>query len=210
MFLHRIHLDSRCREVRRDLADPYEMHSTLCRAFMTPETKCPQGTFLWRLEPEKSDNGFFKVVIQSKQLPDWSRINIAEWFAEEPAPPLDLTVRLRLDSLIEGRRFRYRLRANPSVCRNGKRLGLFTADKQIAWLYRKGEQNGFSLITIHRSEERMLSGKVRNGYPIRVFSVLYDGIMAVTDAKFFQIAIAGGIGHAKAMGLGLLSVMPVK
>jgi CRISPR system Cascade subunit CasE len=186
------------------------MHSTLCRAFTVSETKCPQGAFLWRLEPERSVDDFSKVIVQSQQLPDWSRINIAEWFAEEPAPPLDLSARLRLDSLKEGGRFRYRLRANPSVCHNGKRLGLFTVDEQIAWLNRKGEQNGFSLISIHRSEERMLSGKVRNGYPIRVFSVLYDGIMAVTDAERFQIAIAMGIGHAKAMGLGLLSVMPVK
>lgn len=46
MFLHRIHLDPRCREARRDLSDPYQLHSTLCRAFSTPDKKCPEGEFL--------------------------------------------------------------------------------------------------------------------------------------------------------------------
>ena len=41
MFLHRIHLDPRCREARRDLADPYQLHSTLCRAFSEPDCEVP-------------------------------------------------------------------------------------------------------------------------------------------------------------------------
>ena len=57
MLLHKVYLDLRCREVRRDLADPYEMHATLCRAFSEPEQKCPEGAFLWRLEPENDSEG---------------------------------------------------------------------------------------------------------------------------------------------------------
>jgi hypothetical protein len=57
MFLNRIHLDPHCREARRDLSDPYQLHSTLCRAFSGPERKCPEGEFLWRVEPETDPDG---------------------------------------------------------------------------------------------------------------------------------------------------------
>lgn len=59
MFLHRIHLDPRCREARRDLADSYQLHS--CRAFCEPDRKCPEGEFLWRLEPE-TDNSLASLL----------------------------------------------------------------------------------------------------------------------------------------------------
>lgn len=226
MFLHRIHLDHRNKEVRRDLADPYELHSTLCRAFSPRELKCSEGEFLWRLEPEVSSNGCPRILVQSRSLPDWSRIGIKGWFAGDPDPAINLAVRLRLDSLSQGQRFRFRLRSNPCVTRNGKRLGLLKLEEQEAWIERKGrDQHGFQLpclesvgltedpidrVDVRVSQEQMLHGRRRSegGKDIRVFSVLYDGILAVSDTGKFLSALRSGVGHGKAMGLGLLSVVP--
>ena len=208
MLLHRVHLNLRCREVRRDLADPYQMHSSLCRAFVSPDKKCSPGEFLWRLEPEAADHDAPRVLVQSRSVADWSGIGIANWFASEPDPGLDMVAKLRLDRVAPGQSFRYRLRANPSVCRNGKRLGLFAAEEQRAWLTRKGDHCGFTLDTIHLSEERMVRAEQHNGNPIRVFSVLFDGILTVRDPVPFRNAIQSGIGRGKAVGLGLFSVVP--
>ena len=144
MFLHRIHLDPRCREARRDLADPYQLHSTLCRAFSKPDTKCPEGEFLWRLEPETDSNGCPRILVQSRTTPDWTGIGVKGWLATTDQG-IDLKDRLKLDSLKVGQRFRFRLRANPCVTRNGKRLGLLRLEEQEAWIERKGVQHGFSL-----------------------------------------------------------------
>lgn len=225
MFLHKIHLNPRNREARRDIVDPYELHSTLCRAFSTADRKCPEGEFLWRLEPEADSNGNPRILIQSRSLPDWSRIGLKDWLAETPADGINIAKRLKLDSLKLGQRFRFRLRANPTVTRNGKRLGLLRLPEQELWIDRKGrEQHGFALpysvspdlteqdtcrIVVYISQERMLAGRQRNGAEIRVFSVLYDGLLTVADADKFRAALQNGIGHAKAMGLGLLSVAPV-
>src|SRR3546814_15735159 len=76
MLLHRIHLNPRCKEARRDLADPYQMHETLCRAFFPQETKCPPGALLWRHEPETDRQGRTRVLLQSRVPPDWSRIPV--------------------------------------------------------------------------------------------------------------------------------------
>lgn len=223
MFLHRIHLDPRCREARRDLADPYQLHSTLCRAFSPPDKKCPAGEFLWRLEPETSPDGWPRILVQSRSLPDWTHIGVHGWLAEADTA-INLSERLKLDSLTAGQRFRFRLRANPTVNRDGKRLGLLRLEDQERWIARKGEQHGFSLpklasfdlsdastghVDVRISQDQMLGGKQHAGNGIRVFSVLYDGVLAATNADDFRRALQSGIGHGKVMGLGLLSVVPI-
>jgi CRISPR system Cascade subunit CasE len=224
MFLHRIHLDPRCREARRDLADPYQLHSTLCRAFSEPDKKCPKGEFLWRLEPETGPNGCPQILVQSQTPPVWSRIDTQGWLAKAD-PSLDLNDKLKLDALKAGQRFRFRLRANPCVKRDGKRLGLLKLEDQEKWIMRKGKQHGFSLprqlaffdplespkdqIDVRISQEQMLRGRQHTGNGIWIYSVLYDGFLTVTEPEEFRKVLKFGIGHGKVMGLGLLSVVPV-
>lgn len=223
MFLHRIHLDPRCREARRDLSDPYQLHSTLCRAFCEPDSKCPEGEFLWRLEPETDPMGYPRILLQSRKIPNWTCISVKGWLAKAE-PAIDLEDRLRLDSIKVGQHFRFRLRANPCVTRNGKRLGLLRLDEQETWIKRKGEQRGFSLsqlasfdlsesekgrIDVRISQEQMLRGKQHTGNGIRIYSVLYDGTLTITEADKFKDVLQTGIGHGKVMGLGLLSVVPI-
>ena len=223
MFLSRIHLDLRCREARRDLSDPYQLHSTLCRAFCKPDTKCLEGEILWRLEPETDPTGSPRILVQSKSLPDWAGIGVQGWLAQAE-PAIDLKDRLKLDALKVGQRLRFRLRANPCVTRNGKRLGLLRLDEQEKWIERKAGQHGFSLphlvsfdlsqssperIDARISQDQMLRGKQHSNNAIRIFSVLYDGILSVIEPDKFRSSLQTGIGHGKVMGLGLLSVAPI-
>jgi CRISPR system Cascade subunit CasE len=223
MFLHRIHLDPRCREVRRDLADPYQLHSTLCRAFSDPNRKCPPNEFLWRLEPETDSISYPRILVQSRVIPNWEGIGVKGWLAKAD-PAIDLKQRLKLDTLKAGQRFRFRLRANPCMTRNGKRLGLLKLQDQEAWLSRKGLHHGFLLPhlvsfdlseseqkrpDVRISQDQMLRGNQHSGNAVRIYSVLYDGILTVTEADKFNAALQTGIGHGKVMGLGLLSVASI-
>lgn len=223
MLLNRIHLNLRCKEARRDLSDPYQLHSTLCRAFCEPDRKCPQGEFLWRLEPETDPAGRPRILVQSPTIPNWTRINVTGWLANANLP-VNLNDRLRLHSLKAGQRFRFRLRANPCVTRHGKRHGLFTLAGQKMWVEQKGNRHGFSLpCDIRISQPQMLRGKRHEGVEIHIFSVLYDGILEVVEPDSFRKTLLGGtnegamkiervtmgIGHGRAMGLGLLSVVPI-
>lgn len=228
MHLYRIHLNPRCKEARRDLADPYQMHATLCRAFFPPETACPQGALLWRQEPETDREGRPRVLIQSRANPDWSRIPAPGWLAQAE-PGIDLVQKLALETLQTGQRFRFRLRANPCKTVQGKRQGLGHPDAQRAWLVRKGAQHGFGLpepVTtdyfeflnssedrayhdVRVSQDQMLTGHRHDGTAIHVFSVLYEGRLMVIDPVKFKTALVSGIGHGKVMGLGLLSVLPL-
>ena len=223
MFLHRIHIDPHCREARRDLSDPYQLHSTLCRAFSTPDKKCPESEFLWRLEPETDSAGYPRILVQSRIMPNWSNISVKGWLAQAD-PAINLKERLKLDSLNVGQRFRFRLQANPCVTKNGKRLGLLQLAEQEAWINRQGTQHGFSLpqltpfdlseppqqrVDVQITQARMLRGRKHSGNDVRLFSVLYDGRLTVNEPKKFCHALQTGIGHGKVMGLGLLSVAPM-
>lgn len=227
MLLHRITLNPRNKEARRDLADPYQMHATLCRAFFPQDTPCPPGALLWRLEPEADAQGYPRVLIQSQVTPEWSTLHKSGWLTLAE-PGIDLVQKLALDSLTVGQAFRFRLRANPSKTQQGKRLGLLHLDAQQTWLARKGEQHGFALPSadtpdyfdfldspngqpypdVRVSQDQMLTGRRHDGSVIRVFSVLYEGRLVVSDPAQLRATIQKGIGHGKVMGLGLLSVVP--
>lgn len=227
MLLHRIHLNPRSKDARRDLADPYQMHATLCRAFFPEDIRCPQGALLWRLEPETDAQGRPRLLIQSQAVPDWSRLIVSDWLAQAE-PGIDLTQKLELDTLAPGRTFRFRLRANPCKTTQGKRTGLVHPDAQRDWLARKGEQHGFTLPAVNAldyfdpvespkerphpdvrvSQDQMLTGYKHDGTAIRVFSVLYEGRLTVSDPGKFKSALQTGMGHGKVMGLGLLSAVP--
>jgi CRISPR system Cascade subunit CasE len=145
-------------------------------------------------------------------------------------PGIDLVRKLALDSLAVGQAFRFRLRANPSKIHQGKRLGLLHLDTQQTWLARKGEQHGFALPSagaadyfdfpdshngqpypdVRVSQDQMLTGRRHDGSVIRVFSVLYEGRLVVSDPAQLRAAIQKGIGHGKVMGLGMLSLVPIR
>jgi CRISPR system Cascade subunit CasE len=223
MLLHRIHLNPRCKEARRDLADPYQMHATLCRAFFTANVRCPPGALLWRLEPETDAAGCPRVLIQSVYEPDWSRIEPQNWLAKsDPGKPI------QLEAIQAGQTFQFRLRANPCRTVLGKRQGLLKERDQRLWLERKGASHGFTLTALpnadyfefaagHGSQacpdlrithDQMLIGRRHDGEQISVYSVLFEGRLTISDAERFCMALRHGIGHAKVMGLGMLSIRP--
>jgi CRISPR system Cascade subunit CasE len=188
-----------------------------------PDKKCSESEFLWRLEPETDSDGCPRILVQSWKIPDWTGIGVKGWLANADSA-VDLKDKLKLDSLKTGQRFRFRLRANPCVCRNGKRQGLLRLEEQETWIERKGELHGFSLpnlasfdfsessqerIDVRVSQEQMIRGSQHSGNGIRIYSALYDGVLTVTEPDKFRNVLQTGIGHGKVMGLGLLSVVPI-
>lgn len=207
MHLSRLTLNSRLARVRQDLATPYEMHSTLSRSFAAGPTEKP-SRFLWRLEPVRSE-GLPAVLVQSKDRPRWDAIE--ERF---PGYLVDASVKdYRLPDLLRvGQVLRFRLRANPTVTRTGKRKGLRGPDHQTAWLQRQGKRHGFTVLGCALSQPGLLRARQRKegGNIITVQVVTYDGCLRVEDPSLLRYAIVSGLGHAKALGLGLLSVAPAR
>ncbi len=218
LLLSQLRLNPGLRDVRRDLGNPYDMHRTLARAF----AEGPQSEvrpFLWRLEPGREANPA-EVLVQSPSEPDWSRLPQTYLLQQEQrswSPELVLQ---------EGRRLRFRLRANPTVHRvpsaseekessdhsgrhRRKRLGLWKEEEQLDWLHRQAVKLGLSSVEVALSHSERLRCR-RAGGLLTVAAALFEGQAIITDPGALAVGIRSGVGHARMLGLGLVSVAPLR
>lgn len=172
LYLSRLLLNPRSRQVMSEIAHPYEMHRTLMRAF-------PQATddaqakardefgVLFRADVDDT-RGVVKAYVQSRIEPDWSFLDGLDDYilADTGIPEYESRDIMPAYRKIQGGQvLSFRLRANPTK-RNarkdepgkepdrlkGKRVELQRESEQIAWLISKGHGNregvpgGFELL----------------------------------------------------------------
>jgi len=208
MYLTRLILNPRHRRVQKEISDPYQMHRSIMRAF--PEhLDTEKERVLFRVDASRG--GPPLLLVQSLAAPDWSWLvhdDGARGYllpGDEPNPWVkDFQIELK-----SGQVLAFRLRANPTVKRKGKRLGLYRDEKQMDWLTRKAEQGGFRLLSATTRNEKVLGGVIhRNSREehLRVLSVQFDGLLQVVDAQRLRRTVEKGIGSGKGLGFGLLSL----
>ncbi len=222
MYLTKLTLNLRCRETRRDMQSPYELHRTLARAFTTEPSvdyRAQHGV-LFRSEPLAHAAVLPTVLVQSNSVPDWNELPEAYLLSANVRPfdPVFTT----------GQTLSFRIVANPTKKekrpgqRQGRRVALTDVADELyksdddnlqtpatAWLTRKGILHGFQVLyattdafwlgTFDRDKST-----VKNQLPI--YGVRYDGLLQVTDPALLLDAVSKGIGPSKAFGFGLLSV----
>lgn len=208
MFLSRLLLDPRHPQARRDLGSAYEMHRTLSRAFAPAQDALPLR-FLWRQESAPSAGGGddVAILVQAATAGRWAPIEALPGYLRGTGVEQKAVDLGRL--LQPGQRCLFRLRCNPTVTRQGKRQGLQREEDQRRWLERQGQQHGFEVLGARIGRSELAScQQARSGRRITVQVVQFDGVLLPTDAQRLGAACMVGIGHAKALGLGLLSVAP--
>ena len=90
--------------------------------------------------------------------------------------------------------------------KNSRRRVLRTREERLAWLARKAEQNGFSLLDAQEypGEKLCASHPAERGGRLFLDSYRYSGVLRITDPALFRNAVKNGIGPGKAYGLGML------
>lgn len=205
MYLSRLILNPRSRRAQSESADPYQLHRTVMRAF--PETLPPDERVLFRLDTDRQ-SGVFTLLVQSLYEPQW------DWLANGYGAGylLDLPDQSNpgvkeFDPLFSiEQQLIFRLRANPTVKRDGKRIAVIHEEDQIAWLQRKAQQGGFIVQSVRVQSQGYARGHTRQGNALTLNAVQYEGILQVTEPDAFWYSVANGIGSAKGMGFGLLSL----
>lgn len=176
------------------------MHRSLTRAFVTGPEQIPPR-FLWRLEAGRAWSDPV-VLVQSAQAADWAVLETPPNYLKRKAETKNLNLAQLLHA---GARYRFRLVANPTVTRDGKRYGLVSDDAQLAWLERQGRRFGFELKAALVSSSDVLKSN-RSGMLISLQSVCFEGILQAQNRETLSDALRGGIGPGKAFGCGLLSL----
>jgi CRISPR system Cascade subunit CasE len=205
MYLSKLILN-RSRAALLWTARPYRVHQRLCLAFAAAQ----EPRLLFRIEAER-DQTF--ILVQSHSAPDWAAA-FADFPALAGAPtckPVEWPLRL-------GQILAFRLRANPTARKHlpdnsKKRVGLNDELEQLAWLGRKAEAAGFRVLRVQARQDGLLEDTQTSADERRtlaLLSVQFDGALQVVDPEWLQAALASGIGSAKGLGFGLLSLAPLR
>ncbi|MEM1115563.1 MAG: type I-E CRISPR-associated protein Cas6/Cse3/CasE [Bacteroidota bacterium] len=210
MYLSKLTLDQRNRMARRDLGDPYRMHQTLM-AVAPDDTR-----LLWRAEPDAP--GGPAVLVQTLAAPDWTRL--PDGYARVDGP------KSFKPTLREGDRLRFRLVANPTVKRKTGRSkrdgsphatrvplvharapeGSKASQGYLDWLDRKLNEAG-AVVDVGNVADAPFEVRTRKGgHRITLFGVRFDGALTVRERDVLAEALRQGIGPAKGLGFGLLSL----
>lgn len=235
MYLSRLTLNPRNATVFHALTDLYAMHQFLWRALPDQMPKQddvhgPSTTHPLLYRVERADReGVVRVLAQSAVEPNWN------FLAYDTNAVCEAETKNYHPQFIAGQWLRYRLRANPIVNKReegqkrGARQGLIHEQDQAKWLVRQGERLGFQIpqwedlenelhpdiritlpgIVQGRKVVQMGTDIPRRRHTISLFSVDYEGLLQVVDPLLFDRAIRLGIGPAKGLGFGLLSVARV-
>lgn len=205
LYFSRLILNPRSRQVRAELEDPYQMHRTLSKAFGDDKSSWQEARVLFRVDEV---GGMPWVLVQSQMAPDWSRLTVSEDYLKAQPETKEIN-----PCFHSGQKLVFRLLANPTKKSKseGKRLGLVKEEEQIRWLNRKGELHGFEVCSVALVPFGKLKSKITKDdkeCEATFFAVRFDGLLRVTNPESFAKAIRHGVGSAKGLGFGLLSVAP--
>ena len=209
MYLSRLILNPRSRQVQKELAEPYEMHRTLSLGF--PATYDAEERVLFRVDVQPR-SGVPSILVQSQEQPDWTPLGQpgehAYLLSSEGDNP---AVKAYQPQFSSGQMLDFRLCDNHTIKREGKRLGLYKEEEQYAWLERKAQAGGFRLLQINGLQRAPIGGKLyRDGarHDLKLLRIQFDGVLQVSDPNLFAAALEKGIGSGKGFGCGLLSLAP--
>jgi CRISPR system Cascade subunit CasE len=227
VYLARGVLNPASRDVQRDLSDAAQLHRTIMKVFPDQVGANPRNALgvLHRID-EDPRRGEIVLFVQSAEEPNFARLP-SGYFASA-ADDLDLalsgdsenprvrSVAREREGIALGDRFVFRLRANTTkkiltkslpdgTKQNGKRVPVRGDEERLNWLARRAAQAGFHVERARVSEVEPIGGRAKERR-LTFAGALFEGVLAVTDAGAFRVALAEGIGPGKAFGFGLLSL----
>lgn len=202
MYLSQLNLKRMDRGAIRALADVYRLHQLVMKGFSAYSST---DRVLYRAEPEEC-NGLVTVLVQSLQIPDWS------CFVDDNRGVASAKIKEFSTAFKAGDTYKFRLRANPVVTRDGKRHGLIRDESLLEWLGKKEQKVGVRFCSMSVVDEGYVTGIKGNQEKQHRMSLKvarFEGALEVVEPALFQETLSSGIGPAKAFGCGLLSLARV-
>jgi CRISPR system Cascade subunit CasE len=204
MYLSKLVLNERDRKVRSDLSNVHNLHRSIMQAFPDQSIENPRQEWkiLFRHELDSE-----AILVQSSAEPNWAQLP-SGYLQHHEIKPFEL----QAEQLAE-RVMQFRLKANPSKRDHQTRkiIGLYKQSDQFAWLEKQASHHGFTLHGVDTIPTPNIFGiKNKGSSPIKIQTVLFQGILQISDPIPFIEAIHEGIGRGRSYGCGLLSIAKLR
>lgn len=229
MYLSRVFLNPERRATRDWVSSPQRMHAAVLAGF--PESSTSNRP-LWRLDkgPHR-----FELLTVSGERPDL--IHLVEnggWATSAPDVADYGPFLARIEA---GRRYLFRLRANPvrstkdgvAPGGRGRVVNAGSRAEQERWLVDRSSPLGFTipsddsdlrseagellarrnLTLTERGTQRFTKLTGSSQIQVTLATAQFDGLLEVTDADALRAALTAGVGRGKAYGCGLLTLAPI-
>ena len=175
MYLTRFPINRTRRETRRMLASPYRLHAAIAGSFpvdAAADVPAPgPGRVLWRLD-EQGDG--LVLFLASPTVPSLTGLDEQIGWPDLPQQWETRDYDAFLDRVAEGRRYTFRLVANPVVSRAGsrngrgdsRRMGHLTPLQQAAWLIGAAAYEGTGVEPPALFADQTATRAERNGFSV--------------------------------------------
>ncbi len=198
MYLSKLILDIRSREVRKALGNCQDMHRDLQTAFAGNRE---EAGVLYRLEEKKQS---IELYVLSKEKPDWKVLEERGCIINEKVLDISSLRELYKENAV----LRFELLAFPAKKvkgdgKNSRRIFLKECGERRDWIFRQADKYGFQLLEVYEDDAwRQIVGKKEGR--IVYSAVNFYGCLQIGDSKKFWDSYEKGIGAGKAYGLGML------
>ncbi|MBE6614186.1 MAG: type I-E CRISPR-associated protein Cas6/Cse3/CasE [Ruminococcaceae bacterium] len=201
MYLSKIGLDIRAASVRQSMRDCGDMHRNVQKLFSAPRA---EESVLYRVY--QNETGCF-LYTMSENMPRETQDTLHNGMhilGCKDVSAMEV-------AFIPGRQLRFNLLTMPfkkvydGVSKNSRRKFLQSPEERAAWLQRKGEQNGFQILSMEELQGNILTSR-QKGETMYIPTVRYTGVLCVQDRDAFIHGWKYGIGAEKAYGLGMLLI----
>lgn len=210
MYLSRLVLNERNSAVQQDLSNAHNLHRRIMQAFPDEQRDRPRADWnvLFRQEPDSEI-----VLVQSAIEPNWTHLP-SGYLSDRTEQSMQVKpFEPQAGCLQPGTPLQFRLKANPSKRdkQTHKLIGLFHLSDQLAWLERQAAQRGFKLLHVDAIPTSGVFGvKAKGTAPVQIFTVLFQGVLEITDSALFIATIHQGVGRGRSYGCGLLSIARIQ
>lgn len=202
MYLSKIELTEKKRKTLMALRNPNLIHGAISSNY-------PDIKILWRIDQVgKARN----LLLLSEEKVDFTPI--LQQFGKNSTQIQTVDISNLMDQFKEGSKWRFRIKANPVYRTKNKKTNRksychYMNDKdRISWLEKRSEKNGFTIDHVIIRDTNHIRFQ-RNKQMVSLASATYDGILTVSNPELFKNTVKNGIGHGKAYGMGMLSLIPV-
>lgn len=210
MFLSRVEIDINNLHKMKELTHLGAYHNWVEQSFPLEIEEGKRSRKLWRIDIINQKQ---YLLLLSPGKPDLMKLSTYGVDGTAETTNYDKVLNCLNNDMI----FRFKIVTTPMYSKSsgkqsgnrGKVMQCLSIDDQLSYLEKRSEKNGFSLL-----DDLMVTGEKldvlrkkhhKNGF---IRHVSYEGHLKITDVDKFKAILCNGLGHKKAYGSGLMTIMP--
>lgn len=209
MYMSRVQVDALSPKVARATWQLGTYHTWVESCFPDDIHHGLRLRHLWRLE-QIGQNKY--LMVTSRNKPDLTKL---EKFGV-PGTATTQDYSKYLATLKEGNIYNFKLVGNPVVSAHGKKHPLLAEIDQLNWLLKRAEKHGFEVVrqndipcvAVTHLDQPYLKHRGMQGTSL--VRATFEGILKIIDLDKFLRTVEYGMGHEKAYGMGMITVIPVR